>query len=201
MNRTGTLAFHSTLTGSGTNFYNTEAIWAGTAGNIAPVARSDSPAPGTAGKFYWLYSPDISSTGKVAFRASLDSSVPYAEQDGVWAGPPARWGWSLSRQSRPRRTRRDVLRIQRSARERRRSCFVLRHAERRRREHTTNGTGLWTGPNANHLTLVARVGDHAPGTADGVNFAWPSGFDHVLNNLGQIAFSGQPHGRRCHFFQ
>ena len=58
---------------------------------------------------------------------------------------------------------------------------------------SSNDTGLWTG-NAGKLNLVARTGDHAPGTADGTVFSFPSSFDHALNNLGQVVFEGTVKG-------
>ncbi len=51
---------------------------------------------------------------------------------------------------------------------------------------STNNLGIWSEDSAG-LALVARSGNQAPGTANGVNFS--SGFLPVLNNAGLTAFS------------
>lgn len=190
INSSGVLAFHSTVKGQATGFFDKDLIWAGTAGNIQPVVRSHSTAPGTTSPFSAFNAPDLSSTGKVAFHASLESSAPFAQRDGIWAGttgnltlvarsgtPAAGTGGSLfsSSFSDPLVNANGTVSFT--------DTLTLGGSVT-----TSNYNGLWTGIDSNKLTLVARTGDHAPGTGDGVNFA-NSTFPHVLNNLGQIAFT------------
>jgi hypothetical protein len=51
-----------------------------------------------------------------------------------------------------------------------------------------NNGGIWCGDSGN-LTLVARSGEHAPGTPSGVNFDFATHTDVVINNAGQTAFN------------
>jgi hypothetical protein len=52
-----------------------------------------------------------------------------------------------------------------------------------------NDTGIWIGVSGN-LTLVARAGSQAPGTASGINFRQNLSLVPSLNDAGQVAFSG-----------
>jgi hypothetical protein len=205
MNATGILAFQATVKGPATGFYDRDAIWAGTPGNVKPVVRSNSVAPGTGGlaTFSSFGTPDISSTGKVAFHASLNFGVPFDQRDGIWAGPadasasltlvarsgtpaPGAGGATFSSFFK------DPL-IN--------AAGTVSFADQLDGPGVTsdNGFGLWTGLNPDNLTLVARAGDHAPGTPDGTVFNWSSSFDHVLNNLGQVAFLGTLKGAGVDF--
>ena len=196
MNSTGTLAFRATLKGPSTGFYDRDAIWAGTPGNVRPVIRSNSVAPGTGGigTFSSFNTPDISVTGKVAFHASLNFGVPFDQRDGIWAGPAdasspltlvARSGTPAPGAGGAKFSSffKDPLVN---------AAGTVSFADQLNGDGVTsdNGFGLWTGLNPDNLTLVARTGDHAPGTPDGTVFNWSSSFDHVLNNLGQVAFLG-----------
>jgi hypothetical protein len=198
MNATGTLAFQATVKGPGTGFYDRDVIWAGTPGNVQPVVRSNAVAPGTGGiaTFSSFNIPDISSTGKVAFHASLNfgTCIPFDQRDGIWAGPSDRSAplTLVARSGTPAPGAgganfssffKDPL-VNASG--------TVSFADQLTGTGVTsdNNYGLWTGINADKLTLVARAGDHAPGTPDGTLFSWSSNFDHVLNNLGQVAFTG-----------
>jgi hypothetical protein len=190
INSSGVLAFHATVKGAGTGIYDKDVIWAGTAGHLQPIARSFSISPGITSRFSAFYPPDISSTGKVAFHASLDSTSPFPQRDGIWVGTAgnlkliARSGTEAAGTGGATFSRSfsdplvnangtvsftDTLDLVGSV-------------------TTSNYNGLWTGIDSNNLTLVARTGDQAPGTPEGVQFS-SSDFAHVLNNLGQIAFT------------
>ncbi len=53
---------------------------------------------------------------------------------------------------------------------------------------STNDTGIWS-EGSGSLALVAREGEHAPGTSSGVNFGnTPDSQSPVLNDAGQTAF-------------
>jgi hypothetical protein len=56
-------------------------------------------------------------------------------------------------------------------------------------DYFTNRWGIWS-EGSGSLALVARYGDHAPGTPSGVNFGngLNAPFEPVLNNAGQVAF-------------
>jgi hypothetical protein len=198
MNRAGTLAFQATVKGPATGFYDRDVIWAGTPGNVTPVVRSNSIAPGTGGlgTFSSFNQPDISATGRVAFHASLNSGagIAFDQRDGIWQGPADRSA-ALTLVARSGTVApgtggakfssffKDPLVN---------SAGTVSFVDQLSGTGITsdNGKGLWTGLNADNLTLVARAGDAAPGTPAGTVFSWSSSFDHVLNNLGQVAFLG-----------
>ncbi|HYE19163.1 MAG TPA: dockerin type I repeat-containing protein [Tepidisphaeraceae bacterium] len=190
MNPSGVLAFRASLNGPGTTFYDRDGIWSGPANDVRPVVRSDAPAPGTASKFYSFSDPSISRSGQVAFHADLDFSSPFDQSEGIWAGTAG--------------ALRLVARAGTAAPGTGGATFGYFMGDPHVNSAgtvsfasplsgagistTTNGRALFTGYDASHLTLVARTGDHAPGTPDGTVYAWPSDFAHALNDLGQIAF-------------
>ena len=57
---------------------------------------------------------------------------------------------------------------------------------------STNNEGIWS-EGSGSLALVARAGDHAPGTPSDVKFS-SFGVDFVLNDAGQIAFEADTSG-------
>ena len=196
LNPTGTIAFQSTLTGSGTGSGDRDSIWVGTPGNVTPLVRSGTVAPGTSGlgTFRSFQIPDISSTGKVAFRGSLNAGVPFDQRDGIWVGSADR--------SSPLTL---VARSGTAAPGAGGATFSfpfndplvnaagqVSFVDGLSGPGTTssNNLGLWTGMSPDSLTLVARAGNQAPGTPAGTVFGTFSGFEHVLNNLGQVAFLG-----------
>ncbi len=60
----------------------------------------------------------------------------------------------------------------------------------------TNDSGIWSEGGGSGLVLVARSGNEAPGTPEGVYFHFISGATPALNNAGQTAFSGGLTGTR-----
>jgi hypothetical protein len=196
LNPSGVVAFRATVTGPGTNFDNRDGVWAGAAGDVKPVVRSDTLAPGTASKFTRFGDPAIGRGGKVAFHGSLDFSEAFEQREGIWAGTAG----SLSLIARagtdaPGATGAkfgpfiDDPLINGNG-----TVSFSSPLSGPGVSTTTNGRGLWIGGDADSLTLVARTGDHAPGTPDGVTFAWPSDYAHALNDLGQVAFTATVDG-------
>ena len=60
--------------------------------------------------------------------------------------------------------------------------------------NTANNQGIWAGDATNAPQLVMRLGDHAPGTQDGVVFFPAPGFGFdptpwLFNDQGHIAFN------------
>jgi hypothetical protein len=197
INPSGTLAFRATVKGSGTTFYDRDGIWAGPAGAVRPVVRSDAAAPGTAYKFAWFGAPDISSTGKVAFKASLETAAPIFDRDGIWAGSSAAGLTLIARTS----STADApgapgARFQSLDEPLVNAAGTVSFAARLTGTGITsaNNKGLWIGTSAASLSLVARTGDAAPGTSEGVRFASPTDFAHALNDLGQVAFTARVTG-------
>jgi hypothetical protein len=60
--------------------------------------------------------------------------------------------------------------------------------------NSTNDSGIWSNASG-QLRLVARRGDHAPGTPTGANFDFPfSGLSLGINSAGRVAFSAPLNG-------
>ena len=57
---------------------------------------------------------------------------------------------------------------------------------------SANDEGIWRTTSGTSLELIAREGDHAPGTPVGDNFLLPG--SPVLNSAGHLAFSGSLSG-------
>jgi hypothetical protein len=198
INGQGTIAFHATVKGAGTTFYNRDTVWAGTAaGNLRVLARSDDNAPGTTSKFDFssFGQPDISSTGKIAFKGRLDFSSPFEQGNGIWkhsgasrvdaltlvvrsgSVAPGAGGATFSSFGDPLINAGGAVSF---------SARLTGDGVT-----TDNNSGLWIGTDPAHLSLVARTGDQAPGTPLGVKYKWSTDFKHALNDLGQVAFLGQ----------
>ncbi len=121
LNDAGNIAFLANLAGAAVNAANDFGMWSDASGPLVLIARTGSPAPGTAGTFSDLGDPALNGAGRIAFRG--------------FTGPGA--------------------------------------------------TGLWS-EGSGKLALVVRVGDAAPGTGAGINFA--GGGHPAFNDAGHTAF-------------
>jgi hypothetical protein len=87
-NSTGTVGFHSLLTGPGIDGTNDSAIWEISSGVLSVIAREGSQAPGTnpGTVFNSLTAPAINDSGQLVFGADLTGSgVDNTNDRGVWA--------------------------------------------------------------------------------------------------------------------
>ncbi len=202
LNDAGQTAFFAYLAGSGVDDTNRVGVWSEGSGNLALVARSGTPAPGTASgvNFRLFAPPSLSNAGQAAFLAALDGvGVNSANERGIWVersggltliareGSPA--------PGTPRAVRfsffddfyfhmNDAARI------------ALRAYLTGSGVDLTNHEGIWS-EGFGSLSLVARTGSHAPGTPSGVYFGDPSTSSFgtpLLNDAGQVAFIGYLNG-------
>jgi hypothetical protein len=88
LNGAGQTAFSAFLTGSGVDLSNDYGIWSEGGGSLALVARSGSPAAGTASGvvFSGFFPPVLNAAGKVAFKGVLaGTGVSSANDHGLWS--------------------------------------------------------------------------------------------------------------------
>jgi hypothetical protein len=195
-NDAGQTAFFAYLTGSGVDPSNDQGIWSERTGSLALMARSGGPAPGTpSGVNFREFSPPvptvgINNAGQIAFKAFLTGDgVDETNDEGLWSegsgsltmiarrGSPApgtpggvnfdAFGlnlWPLLNDAGQTAFRADLT-----------GTGVT----------STNSRGIWLG-GADNLKLVARTGDPAPGTPNGIRFS--DLLRPTLNSAGQIAF-------------
>lgn len=89
INGSGRIAIQGTLTGTGVGSQNDQAIWVGTPGALALVARTGANAPGTINLFTNLYDPIINESGDIVFRARVSGpGVGSQNDEGVWTVNP-----------------------------------------------------------------------------------------------------------------
>jgi hypothetical protein len=203
VNSFGQTAFRASLTGSGVTSQNNAGIWSQGSGSLALVVRGGAPAPGTPSgvvfgpnSFGGIFSPDVAlnEAGETAFWAFLaGDGVDSSNNQGIFAESSgglrlvARTGDHTPGTPEGVNFRTLVSPVLNDAG---RTAFLALHTGD---GYLGTRSGIWWESPAG-LTLVARSGDHAPGTPDGVVFI--SGSDSafnqpLLNNSGQIAFFGR----------
>jgi hypothetical protein len=200
INAAGNYAFYAYLA---TAVTNDTGIWTDSRGflptlGLRLVARTGQHAPGTpaGANFRYLSGVTIAANSLISFGAELDTSsggVTLDNRNGIWAefsrllGTPA---LAL------------VARAGDSAPDAPGATFgfmgwpvvdganhVAFHAYLQPASGVVDGTnneGIWSYATGS-LRLVARKGDHAPGTPDGVNFSYMQ--DPGINNPGRLAFT------------
>ena len=196
LNDAGRTAFLAALEpGSNGVIYrvNHTGVWSeGSAGTVVLVARAGSQAPGTPGGVTFgpeFFPPAFNNAGRTAFAADLaGSGVNTTNDTGLWYTTPT--GLQLVARSGTRApgtpagvtfanfyggfpALNDAGHI-----------AILTYVTGSGID-STNDRGIWSGDPAG-LGLITRTGDHAPGTAAGVNFAGLT--EPALNNAGQLAF-------------
>jgi hypothetical protein len=197
LNDAGQTAFFATLIGSGVDGTNYQGIWSEGSGSLALVARLGSHAPGTPSgvSYSVLGEPGWNNAGQTAFNAVLTGSgVDSTNSDGNWSGGSGSLALVARRGDHAPGTPSGVN-----------YGFLKDHPLLNDAGQTAffatligsgvasaNDEGVWS-EGSGSLALVAREGDHAPGTPSGVNFALLSGSSNTfqlpdLNELGQSAF-------------
>jgi hypothetical protein len=197
LNKFGQTAFKASLTGSGVDSTNNSGIWSEGSGNLALVARTDSQAPGmpSGANFSFLSTyPALNGAGQTAFRGFVSGGgVDSTNNQGIWSetsgslalavrsgdhapGTPDDVNFSSIFDDNPRLN--DAGQIAFFATLAGPSVVT-----------GNNSLGLWSGAPAS-LGLVARVGEHAPGTADGVFFRnFANSIDGGITNLRTLMFN------------
>lgn len=192
LNSAGQVAFWGRLKGTGVNSSNEQGIWTGAAGSLQLIAREGNSAPGTeAGvQFSDLQSPTINEAGGVAFSAAVRGpEVSSLNGSGIWT----QRGGSLElvvRGGQHAPGMGDGFYLPTFGQ------FALNHHGQVAFTAGAVAPGLAADANeglwiydASGLSLVAREGNQAPGTTDGVNFGAMGYIEALgLNDAGQVAF-------------
>jgi len=187
----GNLYFYAGVLGSGIN-----GTWAGTAGNLTNVFRSDRNAPGVDGAVAEAVTGSINSQGQYLFEAYLQPPIAYNRDDVLWYGTPGNlqvvaregdvapgtesttvYGVPLSDGSGA-----NFQSIQLNDLSQITFISPLRGPSLPQIEG-----GLWTGESG-QLQLIARTNHQVPGLPAGVNFL---GFDRVQNPFGTLALTAE----------
>ena len=190
LNNLGQTAFWGRLTGSGVDSTNTAGLWLEHSGSVGLLVRAGDRAPGTPSgvNFIEFFPYRLNNAGQIAFQASLTGSgVGSMNDTGIWAGPPGAFALVARSGSQAPGTSIGTL------------FFHFERATLNEAGHaafpailsgtgvdTSNDKGLWS-DHSGTLTLIARDGDQAPGTPEGVNFREIDS-RAALNSAGQIAF-------------
>jgi alpha-tubulin suppressor-like RCC1 family protein len=211
LNKTGQTAFWGGLIGSGVDATNDEGVWSEGSGSLALVAREGSQAPGmpdgavfgivvNASNKLFLARPALNNAGQTAFASHVTGGgVDATNNGGIWLGTAGNLSLVIRSGDHAPGTPSGVnLSSSLST-----SQPVLNDAGQIAFTATltgagvdfTNNLGLWAGVPGS-LALVARTGDHAPSTEDGVVFGslnnpQSAGVDRILNAAGQTAFVAQ----------
>jgi hypothetical protein len=187
----GQATYWARLTGSGVTVANREGVWSEGSGSLELVARSGEHAPGTPignnfsgflGGSVFNPLPLANAAGQTAIRAT-------AGDYGIWSGeagdlqlvagagsqaPDAPSGVNFSYFGVP---------VFNSAGHTAFQAYLTGSGV----IGNTNDYGIWSEGSGN-LALVARTGDHAPGTPTGVNYSYVDA--PRLNGAGQTSFWG-----------
>jgi hypothetical protein len=199
LNNLGQTAFYGALTGSGVA--NDAGIWSEGSGSLALVARTGNQAPGMPDgavfNIFRISEPALNNAGQTAFLGVVaGGGVDATNSSGIWSGPAgnlslvarsgdqapgAPSGVNFTMSGLHSLALNDAGQI---------AFFATPTGAG---VDSTNNRGLWSGAPGS-LALVARTGDHAPGTEDGVVFANFSNLfansnrTLILNAAGQTAF-------------
>lgn len=201
MNDAGHTAFHGYVAGSGVDlFTNNDGIWSGASGSLVLVARSGSQAPGAPSgvNFAGFLDPALNNAGHIAFWGHVDGSdLGGAFDDGIWSEGSGSLALVARRGSQAPGAPNGVMFGTTEIVSFDRPVLsdsgdvAFRGFVSGAGVDETNNDGIWAG-RAEALTLVARTGSQAPGTADGVSFSsfFPWSGPLQLNETGQAAFTG-----------
>ncbi len=169
-------------------------VWQGEPGNLRLVARSGATAPDTTASFALFYRVGTNNIGQVALRGVVTGpGVSDANGEAIWAERPN--GLALVARAgdpapgMPSGVRfdnfydnlptSDAIALNDSGH------LAFRAATIGSGLTTANNVGIWSDASGS-LSLTARTGNQAPGTAAGVTFS--SLLAPALNNAGQVAF-------------
>ncbi|MDZ4658532.1 MAG: hypothetical protein SH868_13225 [Bythopirellula sp.] len=203
LNDAGQTAFKARLIGSSVDSTNDFGLWSEGSGSLVLVAREGSQAPGVPSGvnfnlFVGYFAPALNNAGQTAFKASLiGDGVVSTNNEGIWSegsaglalvaragdhapGTPSGVNFGSSSGSFSEAVLNDA------------GQTAFRANLTGSGVDSTNSRGIWS-EGSGSLALVARAGDHAPGTPSDVKFS-SFGVDFVLNDAGQIAFEADTSG-------
>jgi hypothetical protein len=191
LNDGGQLAFQAALRGIGINDSNNTAIWFDQSGSLQLVTRAGTQAPGTAsGVLFsrfdlWGFN-DLSQAAITAVL--VGPGITSANDDGVWTGAAGDLQLRAREGARPPDSPPGVTYTRFSDIDlNNRGEVAFRGFLAGSGINSTNDSGLWSSGGGHPLHLVARSGEHAPGTGSGVSFHGT--FDSiVINDAGFTAF-------------
>jgi hypothetical protein len=217
--QSGGIIYANRVAGPGVDDWNQFGLWGGTPQSPTLLFRSGDPAPGLSdGARFWIFGGgQINSAGQILFQNILNPPMPSDTQNTCWFGQ-AGSVQLLYRGGLPAPGVPDGIQFTSTEYPDPNTIFG-RDMEFRLNQSgqvaffsflrgpgvdTSNDSGIWAGkPGA--LQLLARTGEHAPGTLAGVNFGLPSGYvpvsgiltaldDLQFNNAGHVAFNGSVTG-------
>jgi hypothetical protein len=202
LNNRGQTAFPGILTGSGVDETNNTGIWSEGSGSLALVAREGSQAPGMPDGAVFnsvvFSAPELNNAGQTAFASQVTGGgVDATNNNGIWLSTAGNLSLAVREGAQAPGTPSGVN-FGNST-----SWLALNDAGQiaflaglsGAGVSSINSLGLWSGAPGS-LALVARTGDHAPGTGDGVVFRSlispiTGDLDLMLNAAGQTALVGQ----------
>jgi hypothetical protein len=186
INSAGQNAFDASLTGPGVTAANDRGVWVQRNGALALVAREGSPAPTpTLGTTYGTLGAEaaLNSAGQVAYSSTLVGGGAGAPTAGIWIDTNGVSSLVVaSGTSAPGLPGQVFAGFDAVA------LNALGHLAFNGDVASPLSDGIWAGP-PDQLRLVVREGAAAVGAA-GASFGAPATFSRVLNNAGQVAFSG-----------
>jgi hypothetical protein len=193
INGAGKTAFYGTVAGSGVSTSNDSGVWSEGSGSLALLVRKGSQAAGTPSGVNYnvlLDLPLLNTSGKAAVSATLTGSgVTGANDLGLWSGVSDNVSLVAREGNSAPGTPNGVT-----------FSLVTANAVMNGAGNTAfrgrvtgsgvgsaNDDGIWS-ETSGVVSLVAREGDHPPGTPAGVIYSGQAS-GPVLNAAGQIAFS------------
>lgn len=188
LNAAGNVAFMARLRGTGVTTANSNGIWMASSAGVTPVARESEHAQGfpvgVSFQAFTFDSPGFNSSGQIAFQSYLQGpGMNSSNNQTLWVGTPgALTAFARTGELAPGAG--TGLRFNAFQR----PPVINDNGQVAFTSRLSSGQfGFWAG-NPTSLSLVAREGAQAPGTAPGVTFT-NIGFDApMLNDLGQVAF-------------
>lgn len=190
----GAIVFNQQLAG-GVSADTDDSVWAGLPGAIAMVARAGNTAPVASGggqpQFGSFGPAVINGSGKVAFSGTLAAGSATFNNLGIWSGTAGALQLIARSDSQAPGTPTGI----------RFSAFddpvlsdsgALAFFANVANAAPSQDSGIWYGPTAAQLQLLARRGFSAPGTGNGPQFDVFG--DPVINNAGVVCFASTLQG-------
>jgi hypothetical protein len=170
-------------------------IWLDDAGSVGLVARSGGSAPGMGAgvNFTGLWGPSLNDVGDVVFRGSMSGiGVTSGNNVGIWSGQNGNLSLRVRTGTQapglPAGVNFSELAEYPSINDTGQLAFTGRVTGSG--ITSSNNTGIWSDASG-ALSLIARIGDPAPGLGPNVTFKQQFFITPELNNSGQAAFYAQ----------
>ena len=197
INSSGRVAFRARIDGPSVNENSNSGIWSEPDENgLALVARTGDAAPGTLGEtlFSSFASPRINASGQTAFYAGLGGmSVSHLNDKSIWSEGSGNGLTLVARtgQPAPGANVGETFSYFTGPAFNDSGQTVFRGTLSGPDVDIHNNKGIWSEGAGNGLALIAREGNAAPNSANGVIFSnLDSYFDPGINGEGQTVFRG-----------